>query len=277
MAQKITKSLTKFYTHGGTFHADDVFATAILSVYLDREIIPQRVFNLDGVVDDEETLIYDIGGGKYDHHQEGSEVRNDEEKTPYSSFGLLWREIGPELVGELEADMFDRYFVKAIDLTDNTGISNPMSQTISTFNPSWKGRVSPDCCFRQAVRFAGSILQMHLNAIQDKLDAQELANQFISEAKDGIAVFDRFVPAARLLSESECIFQVFPSNRGGWNLQTIKVPNQDKALDKKSLPASWLEPGHAPNGMSFCHKALFLAAFDTEEHAIAAAYKALAI
>ena len=32
----ISKNLKHFITHGGTFHADEVFCTALLEIYLER-------------------------------------------------------------------------------------------------------------------------------------------------------------------------------------------------------------------------------------------------
>lgn len=277
MAQSL-KNLRNFYTHGGVFHADEVFSTALLEIYLGRPVIPNRVFKVpESIVDDEETIIYDIGGGKFDHHQEGSEVRDDEEKTPYSSFGLIWREVGPEMFGPEDAEAFDRNFVKAIDLTDNTGIPNPMSAAVSGFNPSWKKGGDGNEEFNRAVLFALNVLKIQFQNIRDRQEAADLAMEYISKAEEGIAVFEQYLPAGRLLAESDCIYSIFPSNRGGWNLETVKQAGTDKPVDKKPLPASWLEPSNAPNGMSPCHKGLFIAAFDTKEHAIRAAYKALVI
>ena len=72
----------KGFTHGGKFHADDVFSTALLKI-LFPNINVERGFvvpeNFDGI-------IYDIGFGEFDHHQENSPVR--ESGTPYASFGL---------------------------------------------------------------------------------------------------------------------------------------------------------------------------------------------
>lgn len=81
---------TVAYTHAGMFHADDVFATALIKM-INPSIKICRVFN----VPDNAEFAYDIGGGKYDHHQQDAEVR--ENGVPYASFGLLWRELGKEI------------------------------------------------------------------------------------------------------------------------------------------------------------------------------------
>ena len=52
------------FTHGGKFHANDVFSTALLKI-LRPDIKVTRGFvvpdNFDGIV-------YDVGGGMFDHH-----------------------------------------------------------------------------------------------------------------------------------------------------------------------------------------------------------------
>lgn len=75
-------------THGGRFHADDVFSAALLKL-LNPSVQIIRVFdvpeNFDG-------LVFDIGWGRFDHHQKNAPVRPN--GVPYAAFGLLWKEFG---------------------------------------------------------------------------------------------------------------------------------------------------------------------------------------
>ena len=57
------------FTHAGKFHADDVFATALLQI-LRPDIKITRGFV---VPDDFDGIVYDIGFGMFDHHQEPRE------------------------------------------------------------------------------------------------------------------------------------------------------------------------------------------------------------
>ena len=59
------------FTHAGKFHADDVFATALLQI-LRPDIKITRGFT---VPDDFDGIVYDIGFGMFDHHQEPREFR----------------------------------------------------------------------------------------------------------------------------------------------------------------------------------------------------------
>ena len=73
------------FTHAGKFHADDVFATALLQI-LRPDIKITRGFV---VPDDFDGIVYDIGFGMFDHHQEPRETRPN--GIPYAAFGLLWQ------------------------------------------------------------------------------------------------------------------------------------------------------------------------------------------
>ena len=115
-----TQSATAF-THSGKFHADDVFSSALL-LYLNPEITITRG---NRVPDDFDGIVFDIGRGKYDHHQKDSRIR--ENGIPYAAFGLLWEELGPEILGEELAQKFDEAFVQPLDNNDNTGEKNELA------------------------------------------------------------------------------------------------------------------------------------------------------
>ena len=69
-------------------------------VYPDIEIIRGNE-----VPEDFDGIVYDIGRGKYDHHQLNKRVR--ENGIPYAAFGLLWEEYGSHFLGEKMAKVFD--------------------------------------------------------------------------------------------------------------------------------------------------------------------------
>ena len=117
------------FTHAGKFHADDVFATALLQI-LRPDIKITRGFV---VPDDFDGIVYDIGFGMFDHHQEPRETRPN--GIPYAAFGLLWQVLGPGLVGERQARLIDENFIQPLDLNDNTGEQNSLCDAIGFFNP----------------------------------------------------------------------------------------------------------------------------------------------
>lgn len=257
------------YTHGGVFHADDVFSTALLEL-MNPNIEIVRTFK----VPEDAELAFDIGGGLYDHHQEGSDIRDNE--IPYAAFGLLWRDLGAEFLGsQEEADKLDAAFVQPLDLTDNTGAPNTLSNAISSFNPNWDSEPGSDNIrFREAVEFAAQILVNYRQRVQGKLKAKEIVQTALESSNGEIVVLPRYTPWHDVLVPSDTKFVVYPSQRSGYNLQTVPVELGSQEA-KISLPSSWLEPTNVPEGCSFVHKGLFIAAFDTKENAVLAAQSLL--
>lgn len=70
------------FTHSGKFHADDVFSSALL-LYLNPEITITRG---NKVPDDFDGIVFDIGRGRYDHHQKDSRIREMESLMQLSDF-----------------------------------------------------------------------------------------------------------------------------------------------------------------------------------------------
>ena len=124
----------KGFTHGGKFHADDVFSTALLQI-VRPDIQVMRGFV---VPDDFDGIVYDVGGGMFDHHQEPRETRPN--GVPYAAFGLLWQVLGAQLVGEHQARLLDENFIQPLDLNDNTGEQNSLADAIGSFNPLWDSK-----------------------------------------------------------------------------------------------------------------------------------------
>src|SRR5210317_735779 len=112
----------KASTHDGRFHADEIFALAVLNLfYPDLEIIRSRDENVnknsDIIVD--VGHVYDPDNLIFDHHQRSFSLKRDS-GIPYASFGLVWKNYGELLCGSSEAtDYIDSLIVQAIDADDN--------------------------------------------------------------------------------------------------------------------------------------------------------------
>ena len=68
LLEQIKKPNAKAFTHSGKFHADDVFSSALL-LYLNPQITITRG---NRVPEDYDGIVFDIGRGRYDHHQRDS-------------------------------------------------------------------------------------------------------------------------------------------------------------------------------------------------------------
>lgn len=249
------------FTHSGKFHADDVFSSALL-LYLNPEITITRG---NKVPEDFDGIVFDIGRGKYDHHQKDNRIR--ENGIPYAAFGLLWEDLGCEILGDELAEKFDEAFVQPLDNNDNTGEKNELASLIGSFNPSWDENGGTDEAFFRAVSVAGMILENKFarylgNERADKR-IEEVLETRDQTGDSRILVLPEFIPCQKRLSETEVAFVIFPSNRGGYCIQPQK---KEYSLNYKcSFPSEWLglenEELQKETGLSsatFCHKSGFL-------------------
>lgn len=257
-------------THGGKFHADDVFSSALLRI-LNPKIQFRRVFT---VPEDFDGLVFDIGLGPFDHHQHDAKIRPN--GVAYASFGLLWKEFGEQLVGAGEAERMDEYFVQPLDKDDNTGCGNAIAEVISSFNPNWDSDEDSDACFEEAVALAVTLLEKKFESIWSIQRARTLVKSAYAQRKDNIVVLERFAPWKHVLVGSEADFIVYPSQRGGFSAQGIPEDKEHSEL-KYSFPAEWagkqeeeLRELSGIETLRFCHNNRFLISTGTLDDAIRA-------
>ena len=267
------------FTHSGKFHADDVFSSALL-LYLNPEITITRG---NKVPDDFDGIVFDIGRGKYDHHQKDSRIR--ENGIPYAAFGLLWEDLGCEILGDELAEKFDEAFVQPLDNNDNTGEKNELASLIGSFNPSWDENGGTDEAFFRAVSVAGMILENKFarylgNERADKR-IEEVLETRDQTGDSRILVLPEFIPCQKRLSETEVAFVIFPSNRGGYCVQPVRKENSSNY--KYEFPENWLglenealQEATGLAGASFCHKGGFLLTTETLADAVSACRISLA-
>ncbi|NLP35449.1 MAG: MYG1 family protein [Clostridiales bacterium] len=261
------------FTHSGKFHADDVFAAALLT-YMNPKITITRG---NSIPDGFDGIVFDIGGGEFDHHQTDKKLRED--GTPYAAFGLLWDKFGAEILGEEDAKRFEYDIVKPLDICDNTGCRNTLASIISDFNPPWDSDKEQDEAFEEAKTFALTILKNRFEGIQSVKRAEGMVREALEEMKDNILILPRSAPWKTYVADSSAEFVIYPSNRGGYNAQGVPTPEVDD--DKNNLkiyfPQNWaglrdeeLEDASGIQGLRFCHSSRFLVAADTIEAALEA-------
>ena len=244
LMEQIKEKDAQAFTHSGKFHADDVFSSALL-LSVNPEITIHRGSQ---VPEDFKGIVFDIGRGKYDHHQRDSRIR--ENGVPYAAFGLLWEELGAEILGEELAEKFDEAFVQPLDNNDNTGEKNELATLIGNFNPPWDAQGGNDAAFFKAVGVAGMILDNKLERYRGNERADKRVEEILKQHQEEIAsgkkpadekqilVLPDYVPCQKYLSETDIAFVIFPSNRGGYCIQPQK---REYSLNYKcSFPESWL-------------------------------------
>lgn len=264
------KIFSKGITHNGVFHADDVFSTALLKL-VNPCFKFQRVAYIEEELDD--YIVYDIGGGKFDHHS--NDILYHDNGRRLASFGLLWNEYGEYLTGSFSASKrIEENFVSVIDESDNGGEYDMMSRTISSFNPAWNSDKNQDEAFQEAVEFAIKALS-NIISRECSVDEADLEIQrCLTSMTDSIIVFDRFIPFTQSLIDSEAVYAVYPSSRGGYCIQGIPVCYESRDV-KQPFPKEWrgvskekLKSVSGIKGLSFCHNEGFLAASDDLKSAL---------
>ena len=104
----------------------------------------------------------------------------------------------------------------------------------------------------------------------ERIRSIERARDIILDAADrmenGVVVLDQYAPQDALKEVPDAKFVVFPSNRGGYNIQTI--PTENQKVGRVLFPEEWLGNPDKSLGMTFCHPGNFIASTETLEQAV---------
>lgn len=269
LTEKI-RNTERVFTHSGKFHADDVFSYALL-----RMINPKLQVQRGNVVpQDFSGIVFDIGGGEFDHH--GREAKVRENGVPYASFGLLWQQLGEAVLGEeKQAEKFDFRFVQPLDLNDNTGEPDEIASLIADFNPVWDSDADVDAAFLQATDFAEKILERKFAFAESNMRADAAMEPYLKKADGGILIMDAYVPWKKAVEDTDIEFVIFPSNRGGYCAMGVK---DDIIKEPKCpFPKEWygkrdgeIQEISGIASLRFCHKTGFMLTADKKEDAVLA-------
>lgn len=254
-------------------------ATAILKQIFNIELIRTRdrdiLKNLD--------IVYDVGGGEFDHHSIDKVYRENE--IPYAACGLIWREFGKRIIKfkdnsldeEEVEDIFyyiDRVLIEAIDALDN-GVRIQqgdiplmhISKIISGFNPPWYLDNSIDSAFMEAVKLASVVFENTFNNRISIIKSKEnIINAFEKRKNPKILILEKFSPWGEILKDidknEEVLFVIYPKD-DNYAIQTVRGKN---GFDKKKLPKSWagkesdeLAEITGVGDSVFCHTGRFIA------------------
>ena len=308
-------NIHKFYsekvnaiTHVAPHHADEVFATAMLSILFPVELLRTRD---QEIIKNTKAIVYDVGGEfdpirkRFDHHQKSfSEIRDD--GISYSSAGLIWREYGASIVkmiaktGAIDDEMtaevvslVDEALIRGIDARDNgqgeKGDSMSVSSVISACNSLWDENEDADTCFLRACDLATAILVREIKVAFSTVRGRKLVADKIKAVDGPILIMDQFIGGwleevlhADSPKAAGLLFAVFPATNGDWNIQAIPPSKEDMMGQRKSFPYAWrglkdeeLIESSGVGTAVFCHKAGFFAVAKTKEDAIRLAEKAV--
>ena len=292
----------KLITHDGSFHSDDIFACAALSILFKKrgknfkiirtrkeEIIEKGdyVFDIGG--------IYDPKNNRFDHHQNGG-AGSRENGIAYSSFGLIWETYGIEISGsDKVAKMIEEKLVEPIDAFDNGQNLVELKHKIVPYliqhmflamHLTWReDKKKIDKMFLKSVEIAKVILEREIIQCTDALLAEETLIKAYQDALDKrIVVLEKKYPYEEILNRfKEPLFVVFERSDENkyWEAEAVR-DNFKSFINRKNFPISWaglredeLQKVSGVSDAIFCHKGLFMVVAKSREGAIKLAEIAL--
>lgn len=283
-------SIKKVGTHNGTFHGDEVIAYVILKeVFGELNLVRSRKEEALNQCE----IVFDVGGGKYDHHTNNKKYR--EKGVPYAAAGLIWNDFGKKLIhkkgvtdeGDAQKifEYIDKNFIQAMDAVDNGMSYNSdfpvpdLAKMISQFNPSWDSSDTEEEQFLKACDFARIAFTNQLEAQLSVFNAKKLVIDAMNNREhNNILFLGSSCPWKQnvldLDVEKEIEFVIFPDLYEGYRIQV--VPKKlDSFEARKDLPMEWagqsvdkLNEIIGINDAVFAHPGRFIAGAESKESII---------
>lgn len=267
-------------THSGPFHADDVFALALLESFLPEKIEHIRTRDLHAI--DSADVAIDVGGRfeperlRFDHHQ-----RSYEGDLSSAGMVLQWLLQKAYLTDSMAAKL-RRDYVDYIDAVD-TGRRKPESGVpciaglVGVLGEQADNLADFDGYYRQAVDLCRAIISGVVSSERKTQAGRAAVKGAMAVAvKQGSRIlrFDQHYKWKRAYfelggAEHATDYVVFPEGEGkSWRILAIP-PEPDSFAQKRPLPASWagltdaaLSEVVGVSGSRFCHKNRFIAVFE---------------
>lgn len=269
-------------THSGPFHADDVFALALLESFLPEKIEHIRTRDLAAI--EAADVAIDVGGQyaperfRFDHHQ-----RSYEGQLSSAGMVLLWLTEKQFVSNNLSAKI-RRDYVDYIDAVD-TGRRKPESGVpciaglVGVLGEQAQDLDDFDGYYRQAVDLCRALLAGVLNSEKKTQAGRAAVKAAMAVAeRDGSRIlrFDQHYKWKRAYfelggAEHPTDYVVFSEGEGkSWRMLAIP-PEPDSFAQKRPLPEAWagltdaaLSEVVGVPGARFCHKNRFIAVFEEQ-------------
>lgn len=286
-------------THNGVFHADEVFATALLEM-VKGEVNLLRTRKVAADDKPSDVIMYDVGDrysvsdNIFDHHQRDFEIVRSEDGTKLSSFGLLWYAFGtPLLCDEYNCPInyswqahrdIDKRLVKWIDARDNgqLGTSEELnvSNIISGFNAQWdESNEDDDERFTTAVNTAYAILEGLIKTVVAGYKAIDIVEDKIAESDSEVLNLGSYAgswQAAVLKSRNpkaaSLLYCTYKGKDGETCIVAVPPSLEEMTKQRKPFPEEWaglsgekLETVAGIKGLKFCHAGRFFMSVDNDK------------
>lgn len=279
-------------THDGFFHADDVFALAVVSLWAKSEGKKIKIIrSREKEIFEKAQMVVDIGGvydvktNHFDHHQAGGAGKRPN-GIPYAAFGLMWKHFGEKITSKEAAELVEKKLVMPIDAIDNgVNLSTPLITGISDYtiaNAIWTlGEFDEgggnDESFRRAVDIACQILSGEIKKAEASIEGERVVEAEIkSQGEPAVLVLSTYYPWSRAVNRYEkVVFVIFPDKgTSKWCIQAVSGNDDSFGNDRISFPMEWRgltdETLAIKSGISsavFCHRSGFFAVTKTREGA----------
>ena len=261
-------------THSGRFHADEVFATSMVLMVEQHEIVRSR----DPEIINKAKIVLDVGAEynpeqlRFDHHQ-NSFTRTRDDGTPFATAGLVWEFYAKAIFNKFglteepqiayATQWVDEKLIKDIDAVDNgMFLEDPrpsVSMIIGIMNESSDEPEKQLEAFNKAVHFTSNIMRNLVeSAIKEAQVAAELRELMDTIDENGILVLEKNLPYKDFISKHPEVKRVvYPRNEEQFgvycNGKQNHLPERFRGLrDQELNEISGL------NDMVFCHKSGFM-------------------
>jgi len=298
MPQK--KEIVRVVTHDGFFHADEVFALAVLKLVFDKEGKDMEIIRTrdKGIIEKTEMVVdvggvYDLAKMRFDHHQK-EKPGNHENGLPYASFGLVWKHFGGRLVDAEIAGIIEQKLVVPIDALDNgINLSTPIYKGVGEYTNahiiSAIGRAYPDdqanLAFEKALEFATLVLKGEIAGVCEKIWGRRETEEVIKKQNQPeILVLEKYSSWELAVSKCKNIKMViFPDKFSPrWCIQAARDDLEIFGHDRVSFPIDWrglsddkLKQVSGIESAVFCHAAGYFGVTETKGGAIEMVKKVL--
>ena len=266
-------------THDGIFHADEVFACALLCIAYGRDnvgIIRSRDSKvLEVATQNKDTWTIDVGNSydpeilNLDHHMRDFNITNSF-GNKLSSFGMVVEEL-------LRRDFFNEVkesllkFSNKVDMLDNGVKKAEDLLFLSVLNSYSDNEVIN---FYAALETATSYLRSLINQWkEERIINMRLNDSLGNMTEDGIIYNTDYIPVderANAIPEAKLV--VYKSKTGTYNIQSVNVGETKDFSVRCPAPSKWLglrdnELIRASGGLplTFCHVGGFLTVTSTDD------------
>lgn len=248
---------TEIQVHAGRFHTDDCLTVA-MAKYIKPDI---KIIRSDIIEDRPQRIVADIGYGPYDHHQVDAPRRPDGKK--YAACGLFFRDFWADIFPDRKsANYFRRTYIEPIEDNDNGVSKNPLNMFVNSF--SEEDSKLNEQAFMEVVNLFVALLNREVTKAKENLKNERKLKNILAGTEGNLVILDHNYNWKGTLFNCGKKYVIYPSDRGGYNLQLIPTA----ACRKPLLPEAWLH--EKPKGCKFLHSERYLAAFGTIEEAIMA-------